>query len=106
MSIPLIKFIQHLGFKLDDFLMGELIYKLASRNREYKDLFIENLDCKFVQSLPDLFSASYLNYYPLKNKIYNEKDLEELNQMLDEVDFDRIKDFDYRFAKAFIYEKR
>ena len=57
-GVPFINFINRLGYHLEEYLFGELLYYISVEDKKLKDLLIDNMDTVFVNSLFSILKDS------------------------------------------------
>ena len=104
-SIPLINFVNSIGYFIDEYLLGELIYRISMINPDFKGILINNLNTTFVKSLSFMFIIPYSSYQDINLNLDNGSEISDLIDILNTLDFEKIKDFEYKFVRKFLYDR-
>ena len=104
-DLPLIHFVNTIGFFIEEFLFGELLYYISKHKKGLEDILINNMETKFVQSLLELFNDKYFKFSLVTHKKSEDEDFNVLLDILENYAFDRVKDFSFNFVRKFIYDK-
>lgn len=98
--------INSLGYFLDEFVLAALILRISGIAPNLKKVLLENINTTFVNSL--VAHTDIENYYPFKG--YKSKIpssfLKTAIDILTTIPFARIKDYNYEFVSAFMYEDK
>jgi len=98
-----IRFVASYGFYIDEYLYGQLFSTIGGDRKDIVELLLNNLDCPFVRSLSSIifYDQDSKNHFQ-DNDYYNVKVLVDI---IDQMDFNFIKNFEYDFVSVMLYEK-
>lgn len=105
-SVPFITFVNSMGFFIDEYLLGELLYYISTIDPAVKEIIIDNIDTVFVKSLSCMFSVPHFNYRAKSHGLDDGSEFSDLIGILKSYNFERIKNLQFSFVRRFLYEKK
>ena len=99
-----IPFIHNVGFYLDEYYLGTLLYFISKLAPECEKIILENINSKFIQSL---ISFNYRSRFTINHGLI-EGENDEFNDLVNILklyQFNQIRNMTFSFVRGYIYGK-
>ncbi|MDD3123120.1 MAG: hypothetical protein PHC62_06395 [Candidatus Izemoplasmatales bacterium] len=93
-------FVNTIGYFIDEYLMAQILHEISMIDSECADTLLENLNSRFVLSLPNYIQT---NDYGL-NQYTNPNLTDKIIEIVKSIPFERIENYDYSFVETFLYD--
>ena len=100
-GLAYIAYANSLGWLVQDYVFAEMMCAIRKKSVISYDVILSNTNSKFVQSLIDIMGEPY--FRELMDVFYEDSDINILCKIIENYDFNQIKDYPFNFVKRYIY---